>query len=139
MAAGKPAFAHTEWAGASMAVDPPSQPQTDQRSDCENDKRRSRPVDNWARQVMPHLVRPRISRIGQVTGKCDERLDSIVNAIDRAGTKVEAAAKAPPAPAAAPPRSGPDPNKVYAIKTDRAPAKGPANAPVTIAEFSDFQ
>ncbi len=26
---------------------------------------------------MPHLVRPRISRIGQVTGKCDERLDSI--------------------------------------------------------------
>ncbi len=77
MAAGKPAFAHTEWAGASMAVDPPSQPQTDQRSDCENDKRRSRPVDNWARQVMPHLVRPRISRIGQVTGKCDERLDSI--------------------------------------------------------------
>ena len=43
-----------------------------------------------------------------------------------------------PAQAAAP--RGPDPERVYAIKvaTD-APARGPASAPVTIAEFSDFQ
>jgi protein-disulfide isomerase len=33
----------------------------------------------------------------------------------------------------------PDPNKVYAVKTDGSLARGPANAPVTIIEFSDFQ
>lgn len=43
------------------------------------------------------------------------------------------------APAAQPARRGPDPSRVYQIKTDAAPAKGPASAPVTIAEFSDFQ
>lgn len=36
-------------------------------------------------------------------------------------------------------RRGPDPKKVYKIKTAGAPSKGPSNAPVTIAEFSDFQ
>lgn len=35
--------------------------------------------------------------------------------------------------------SGPDPNKVYTVKTAGAPSVGPANAPVVIAEFSDFQ
>ena len=37
------------------------------------------------------------------------------------------------------PRRRPDPNKVYRIKTAGSPARGPASAPVTIAEFSDFQ
>lgn len=34
---------------------------------------------------------------------------------------------------------GPDPSKVYAIDVGGAPTKGPDNAPVTIAEFADFQ
>lgn len=40
---------------------------------------------------------------------------------------------------AAPAQRGPDPNRVYPIKTAGAPSKGPASAAVTIAEFSDFQ
>jgi len=34
---------------------------------------------------------------------------------------------------------GPDPDKVYTVKTDGAPFIGPSQAPITIAEFSDFQ
>ena len=41
--------------------------------------------------------------------------------------------------AAPPPRQGPDPNRVYPVKTQGSPAEGPATAPITIAEFSDFQ
>lgn len=37
------------------------------------------------------------------------------------------------------PQQGPDPNRAYKVKTDGAPVKGPVNAPVTIAEWSDFQ
>ncbi len=43
------------------------------------------------------------------------------------------------AQAAQPTRRGPDPNRVYQIKTAGAPSRGPANAPITIVEFSDFQ
>jgi protein-disulfide isomerase len=43
-------------------------------------------------------------------------------------------------PAAPAPRpTGPDPDKVYTVKTDGSPFQGPSNAPITIAEFSEFQ
>ena len=32
-----------------------------------------------------------------------------------------------------------DPNKVYDIPVGNSPSKGPADAPVILAEFSDFQ
>ena len=44
-----------------------------------------------------------------------------------------------PANPTTPPRTGPDPDKVYTVKTDGAPSFGPKGAPITIAEFSDFQ
>jgi len=45
-----------------------------------------------------------------------------------------------PAAAAAAPAGAADPSRVYTVKNvPDAPAKGPANAPVLIAEFSDFQ
>jgi protein-disulfide isomerase len=37
------------------------------------------------------------------------------------------------------PAEGPDPKRVHEIKADGSPTKGPAEAPVTIAEFSEFQ
>jgi protein-disulfide isomerase len=49
----------------------------------------------------------------------------------------EEALKSAPPPSAAP--AGPDPNKVYPVQVGNAYAKGPANAPVTIVEYSDFE
>jgi len=62
---------------------------------------------------------------------------SVDDRMDKVETRLADLAKA--GPAAAPARQGPDPNRVYTIKTDGAPVKGPAGAPVTIAEISDFQ
>jgi hypothetical protein len=65
-----------------------------------------------------------------------DRLDRSLG--ERLG-KLEGQVARAPAPGAAPAR-GPDPERVYALKlASDAPARGPASAPVTIAEFSDFQ
>ena len=50
-------------------------------------------------------------------------------------TQVTNAAKAKPAP----PQQGPDPNKVYTVRTEGSPAKGNPAAPIVIAAFSEFQ
>jgi hypothetical protein len=44
-----------------------------------------------------------------------------------------------PATPTATPRTGPDPDKVYTVKIEGAPSFGPKGAPITIAEFSEFQ
>ena len=63
------------------------------------------------------------------------RLSQIEARVAEVGNKVENL----PTQAAQPARRGPDPNRVYTIKTAGAPIKGAVSAPVTIAEFSDFQ
>jgi len=63
-----------------------------------------------------------------------KRLVDIDTRIGQLQTQVANAAKAKPAP-----QQGPDPNKVYAVKTDGSPFKGNAGAPVVIAEFSEYQ
>ena len=63
-----------------------------------------------------------------------DRLNQIENRVTQMSAKIDASARA-----AAPQRQDPDPNKVVNVKIDGAPFEGPKNAPVTIAEFSDFQ
>ena len=73
-------------------------------------------------------------QIDRFNESLDGKLGKIETRISQLASKVENM----PAQAQRP-RRGPDPNKVYQIKTAGSPSKGPANAPVTIAEFSDFQ
>jgi len=63
-----------------------------------------------------------------------KRLVDIDQRLVQLQTQVANAAKAKPAP-----QQGPDPNKVYAVKTEGAPARGNAAAPIVIATFSEFQ
>lgn len=63
-----------------------------------------------------------------------ERFGAVDNRLTQLATKVDQAARP-----AAPAQRGPDPNKVYQVRTDTAPSEGPKAAPVVIAEFSDFQ
>ena len=53
--------------------------------------------------------------------------------------KLEGQLAQAPRPANAAPTQGLDPSRVYTVKTAGAPVRGPAAAPVSIVEFSDFQ
>ena len=64
-----------------------------------------------------------------------ERMSALETRLTQVATKVDTMGSR----AAAPAQRGPDPNKVYAVKYDGAPFEGPKSAPITIAEFSDFQ
>ena len=68
----------------------------------------------------------------QETREVQKSLDDRLGKVE---TRLAELAKARPAAA----RQGPDPDRVYTVKMDGAPMKGPAGAPVTIAELSDFQ
>lgn len=69
-----------------------------------------------------------------------DSFEDVEDKIAQAGrTQIQAQAQTAPAAATPPARRGPDPERAYPIKTANAPTKGAANAPITIAEFSDFQ
>jgi protein-disulfide isomerase len=72
--------------------------------------------------------------IDQFQTSLDTRLSQIEDQLAEAAAKAAA-----PAVQKQPTRRGPDPNRVYTLNTAGAPAKGPAGAPITIVEFSDFQ
>jgi protein-disulfide isomerase len=80
-------------------------------------------IENWnATRALQTTLQDRIAKI-------DDRLNQVATKVDQVGNRAAAAAA---------PR-GPDPNKVYTVKTEGAPFQGPKAAPVVIAEFSDFQ
>ena len=70
------------------------------------------------------------------TRKLDTSLSARLGQLDSRLTQLSAKVDAVRAPQQ---QRGPDPNKVYSVKTDGAPSLGPSTAPVIIAEVSDFQ
>jgi protein-disulfide isomerase len=78
--------------------------------------------------------------VGKLEESLQTKLGEIETRISQVSQKVDAVAAAKPQlPPSAKRINAPDPNKVYTVKTDRSPIRGPSNAPITIATFSDFQ
>jgi hypothetical protein len=67
---------------------------------------------------------------GELKQQIDTQLAGIDSKVQQLAAKLDQASQR---------RSGPDPSRVYAVRTDGSPSKGPAAAPIVIAEFSDFQ
>lgn len=72
--------------------------------------------------------------VSKVQGDLTKRMVDVDQRLTQLQTQVANAAKAKPAPS-----QGPDPNKVYTIKTEGSPTHGYPTAPIVIAEFSDYQ
>jgi protein-disulfide isomerase len=78
--------------------------------------------------------------VGKLEESLQTKLGEIETRIAQVSQKVDAVAAAKPQlPSQAKRIEPPDPNKVYTVKTDRSPLRGPSSAPITIATFSDFQ
>ncbi len=75
--------------------------------------------------------------IGRTTAR-DVAAEGRLAALEAKVTKLEQSGPARPPEQRAEQR-GLDPEKVYTVSIENAPAKGPANAAVTIIEFSDFE
>ncbi len=73
-----------------------------------------------------------LNRVTQQLDRAAGRLDEIRGVVADSLGNLEAA----PSRVA---RRGPDPNKRYVVNTAGAPAMGPADAAVSVVEFSDFQ
>ena len=71
----------------------------------------------------------------QLQNSVDGRLPQIENRLAQLSTKVDQVASRAPAGG----NQGLDPSRIYTVKMEGAPVRGPKSAPVTIAEFSDFQ
>jgi protein-disulfide isomerase len=69
----------------------------------------------------------------------EQSLESRLGMIELELSRVINDAPAVQARPAQPQRRGPDPDRIYDIGTVGAPVRGSATAPITIAEFSDFQ
>lgn len=66
-----------------------------------------------------------------------EFADRITQVLNGVKTRPAADSANPANPAPQP--AGPEPDKVYTVKTQGAPVRGANAAPIKIAEFSDFQ
>ena len=101
--------------------------------------------DDSARALLPSIIIGVAIILGawaikSSLDKSADNLDSIRLALADTKQALQQVAQARPAAGGAAARSGrPDPTKRYTVKTDGAPAKGPASAKVKIVEFSDFQ
>ena len=102
--------------------------------------------DDSARALLPSIIIGVAIILGawaikSSLDKSADNLDSIRLALADTKQALQQVAQARPAAAGAGAARGgrPDPTKRYTVKTDGAPAKGPASAKVKIIEFSDFQ
>lgn len=80
-----------------------------------------------------YLVSNSIDRVTEQIPEFESAMKSLQSSIAAQG------GSAPSAPAAAPRRRGPDPDKVYTLTSAGAPFKGPGDAKITVIEFADFQ